>query len=53
MAAVQFEDESGLRSLSNDPQEFGKKSKKAIERSMKTIQCTGTKAVKTIQAIPI
>ena len=50
---VEFEDESGLRSVSNDPEELLDKSKMAIERSMETIQGMAKKAVRTIQGIPI
>ena len=50
---VEFEDESGLQSVSNDPAEFVQKSRQAIERSMKTVQRMAKKAVQTIQAIPI
>jgi NTP-dependent ternary system trypsin peptidase co-occuring protein len=50
---VELEDESGLHSVSNDPQEFIEKSRIAIERSMKTVQRMAKKAVKTIQGIPI
>ena len=50
---VEFEDESGLRSVSNDPDELLNKSKMAIERSMKTVKSMAKKAIKTIQAIPI
>lgn len=50
---VEFDDESGLHSVSNDPHEFIEKSKEAIERSMKTVQRMAKKAVKTIQAIPV
>jgi hypothetical protein len=50
---VEFEDEFGLRSVSNDPVEYLEKSKRAIERSMKTVQRMAKKAVKTIQAIPV
>jgi len=50
---VEFEDESGLRTVSNDPNEFIEKSREAIERSMKTVQRMAKKAVKTIQEIPI
>jgi hypothetical protein len=50
---VDFEGEARLRSVSNVPEDFVEKSKKAIERSMKTVQRMAKKAVKTIQAIPI
>jgi hypothetical protein len=50
---VEFEDEYGIRSVSSDPAEFVEKSKKAIERSMKTVQRMAKKAVRTIQSIPI
>ena len=50
---VEFEDESGLRSVSNDPEELLEKSKMAIERSMETIQGMAKKAIKTIKAIPV
>ena len=50
---VEFEDESGLRSVSNDPAELLNKSQMAIERSMKTIKSMAKKAIKTIQAIPV
>jgi len=50
---VEFEDESGLQSVSDDPNELLEKSKMAIERSMQTIQNMAKKAVKTIQGIPV
>jgi hypothetical protein len=50
---VEFEDESGLHTVSDDPNELLEKSKMAIERSMETIQGMAKKAVKTIQGIPI
>ena len=50
---VEFEDESGLRSVSNDPDELLEKSQMAIERSMKTIKRMAKKAVKTIKEIPV
>ena len=50
---VEFENESGLRSVSNDPEELLEKSKMAIERSMATIQGMAKKAIRTIQGIPI
>lgn len=50
---VEFEDESGLSSVSNDPAELLEKSQKAIERSMKTVHRMAKKAGKTIQGIPI
>ena len=50
---VEFENESGLRSVSNDPEELLEKSKMAIERSMATIQGMAKKAIKAIQGIPI
>ena len=50
---VEFEDESGLHSVSNDPEELLNKSKMAIERSMKTVKSMAKKAVKTIREIPV
>ena len=50
---VEFEDESGLRSVSNDPSDLLEKSKNAIERSMKTVKSMAKKAVKTIKEIPV
>ena len=50
---VEFEDESGLRAVSNDPNELLEKSKMAIEHSMKTVKRMAKKAVKTIQEIPV
>jgi hypothetical protein len=50
---VEFEDEHGLRSVSNDPAELLEKSKEAIERSMETVQRMAKKAIKTIKAIPV
>ena len=50
---VEFEDESGLRSVSNDPNELLEKSQMAIERSMKTVKRMAKKAVKTIKEIPV
>ena len=50
---VEFENESGLRSVSNDPDELLNKSTMAIERSMKTVQSMAKKAIKAIKAIPI
>jgi hypothetical protein len=50
---VEFEDETGLRSVSNDPNELLEKSQKAIDRSMKTVKSMAKKAVKTIKEIPI
>ena len=50
---VEFENESGLRAVSNDPDELLEKSKTAIERSMQTIQGMAKKAITTIQGIPI
>jgi hypothetical protein len=50
---VEFEDEAGLRSVSNDPDELLNKSKAAIERSMKTIETMAKKAIETIKAIPV
>lgn len=50
---VEFEDESGLRTVSNDPIELLTKSQMAIERSMKTVKSMAKKAIKTIQEIPV
>lgn len=50
---VEFRDESGLSSVSIDPEELIRKSQVAIERSMKTMQSMGKKAIKTIQSIPV
>jgi hypothetical protein len=48
---VEFE-ETGLRSVSNNPTELAEKSKEAIEHAMKTVQRMAKEALKTIHEIP-
>jgi hypothetical protein len=49
---VEFE-ESGLQTVSNDPQELLAKSQMAIARSMSTVRNMAKRAVRTIQSIPV